>query len=419
MGGAKNGYRHYVLAVLLSGYVLNAFDRSVLNLLLEPIRQEFGLSDTQLGLLSGVAFALFYSTVAIPVATLADRWSRRNVLALSVLVWTVMTALCGVAGSFAALLLARIGVAVGEAGCNPPSHSLLADYFPAQQRATALGIYALGAPLGAMLTGLVGGWGSEHLGWRGTMLLAGAPGLLLVPLLFLTVAEPQRPAPRPRTQEPSTGMHAALSYLWSRPTYRHLCLAAALHSFAMYGASSFNPAYLTRSHGWTGSDIGQLVALTGLAGLAGTFLRGFVSDRLGAVRNEPRWQLWIPGIATFALIPVQMVSYLGSGSAMAIALLLSSLLSLVFFGPSYATAQALAQPGMRAMAAAMLLFSKALIGMGLGPLVVGMLSDQLAPVAGTDSLRYGLLLVPLFNLWAAWHFLLAARHLHRDLQRAS
>lgn len=419
MGGAKNGYRHYVLGVLLAGYVLNAFDRSILNLLLEPIRQEFGLSDTQLGLLSGVAFALFYSAVAIPVAVLADRWNRRNVLALSVLLWTVMTALCGLAGSFAALLLARTGVAIGEAGCNPPSHSLLADYFPAHQRATALGIYALGAPLGAMLTGLVGGWGSEHLGWRGTMLLAGAPGLLLVPLLFFTVSEPARPQPTPRENAGTTGMRAALSYLWSRATYRHLCLAAALHSFAMYGASSFNPAYLTRSHGWTGSDIGQLIALTGLAGLAGTFLGGIVTDRLDARANEPRWQLWIPAIATFAVVPVQLVSYLGSGTAMATALLLSSLLSLVFFGPSYATAQTLAQPGMRAMAAAMLLFSKAIIGMGMGPLMVGMLSDRMASAAGNDSLRYALLLVPLFNVWAGCHFLLAARHLRHDLHRAS
>jgi len=417
MGGAKPGYRHYVLAVLLAGYVLNAFDRSILNLLLEPIRQEFRLSDTQLGLLSGVAFALFYSAVAIPVATLADRWSRRNVLALSVLLWTVMTALCGVAGSFGALLLARIGVAIGEAGCNPPSHSLLADYFPAKQRATALGVYALGAPLGAMLTGLVGGWGSEHLGWRGTMLLAGAPGLLLVPLLFITVSEPARPAPAPRAVDQAPGLRDALSSLWSLSTFRHLCLASALHSFAMYAASSFNPAYLTRSHGWTGGEIGQLIAMAGVAGLAGTLLGGIVTDRLGARRNEPRWQLWIPGMATFVVIPVQFVAYLGSGTAMVTALLLSSLLSLVFFGPSYATAQALAEPRMRAMAAAVLLFSKAIIGMGLGPLVVGMLSDRLAPMAGGESLRYSLLLAPLFNLWAGWHFLLAARHLRRDLQR--
>lgn len=417
MGGAKPGYRYYVLAVLLAGYVLNAFDRSVLSLLLEPIRLEFSLSDTQLGLLSGLAFGLFYSTLAIPVAALADSWSRRNVLILSVLLWTLMTALCGLAGSFIALLLARVGVAVGQAGGNPSSHSMLAGYFSERRRATVLGIYALGAPLGAMLTGLAGGWASEHLGWRSTLLFAGAPGLLLVPLLFFTVSEPAR-RPESREQEPQCGLRTSLSWLWSRPTFRHLCLASALHSLAMHGSSSFNPAYLTRSHEWSSMQIGQLVAMAGLTGLAGTFLGGIITDRLGARYSEPRWQLWVPGIATLAVIPVQFVGYLGSGTAMVMALLMSSLLSLVFFGPSYATAQALAAPGNRAMASAVLLFSKALLGMGLGPLLVGLLSDQLAPVAGTHSLRYGLLLVPLFNLWAGWHFFVAARHLRADLLRA-
>lgn len=411
-----SGYRHYVLAVLLAAYTLNAFDRSILSLLLEPIRREFGVSDTQLGLLSGLAFALFYSTLAIPIAAIADRWSRRNVLALSVLVWTLMTMLCGLAGGFAALLIARIGVACGQAGCNPSAHSLLADYFPADQRATALGIYAMGASLGAMLIGLIGGWSSEHLGWRGTLLLAGSPGLLLVPLLFLTVAEPLRPQGDTPVHVSAPSLSTALAALWSRPSFRHLCLACELHSFAMYSSSAFNPAYLARSHGWSGVQIGQLVAMVGLMGLAGTMLGGFVTDRLGARSGEPRWQLWVPGAATLAVIPVQLVGYLGSGAAMVTALLLSSLLSLVFFGPSYSTAQAIAPPGMRAVAASVLLFSKAMIGMGLGPLLVGLASDRLMQVAGSHSLRFGLLLVPLFNLWAVVHFFVAARHIRADLQ---
>jgi MFS family permease len=410
------GYRHYVLAVLLAAYTLNAFDRSILSLLLEPIRREFGASDTQLGLLSGLAFALFYSTLAIPIAAIADRWSRRNVLALSILVWTLMTMLCGLAGSFAALVLARIGVASGQAGCNPSAHSLLADYFPADRRATALGIYAMGASLGAMLIGLIGGWSSEHLGWRGTLLLAGAPGLLLVPLLFLTVAEPLRAQQGTAVRVSAPSLPTALTSLWSRPSFRHLCLACALHSFAMYSSAAFNPAYLARSHGWSAVQIGQLVAMVGLMGLAGTMLGGFVTDRLGTRSGEPRWQLWVPGAATLAVIPVQLVGYLGSGAAMVTALLLSSLLSLVFFGPSYSTAQAIAPPGMRAVAASVLLFSKAMIGMGLGPLLVGLASDQLMQVAGPHSLRFGLLLVPLFNLWAVVHFFVAARYIRADLQ---
>ncbi len=416
MNRVRPGYSHYVLAVLLAGYVLNSLDRSILSLLLEPIRREFGASDTQLGLLSGLAFAAFYSTLAIPVAVLADRWHRRNVLVLSVLLWTFMTAMCGLAGSFLALLLARIGVAIGESGANPASHSLIAEYFSADRRATALGTYALGASVGTMLAGLVGGWGGEHLGWRGTMLLAAAPGVLLVPLL-LTVAEPQRALPREASTRTALPLREVLRFLWARPSFRHLCLACALHAVAMYGASSFIPAYLARSHGWSGREIGQLVAMIGLAGLAGTFLGGLLTDRLGARHQEPRWQLWLPGAATLLVVPVQVLCYLGSGTAMVIAFLCSSLLSLVFFGPSYATVQALAAPQMRAVAAAVLLFSKAMIGMGTGPLLVGLASDALSPLAQSGSLRLGLLLVPLFNLWAGIHFFRAGRHLRADLAR--
>jgi sugar phosphate permease len=187
----------------------------------------------------------------------------------------------------------------------------------------------------------------------------------------------------------------------------------------MYGASSFNPAYLSRSHDWTSGQVGQLVAMAGLAGLAGSLFGGIVTDRLIAARAEPRWQLWAPGIATLIAIPVQIIAYLGSGVAMTTALLLSSALSLVFFGPSYAAAQSLAAPRMRAVAASMLLFSKALVGMGFGPLLVGMLSDRLAPALAENSLRWALLLVPLFNAWAGWHFFIAARHLRADLRRLS
>jgi MFS family permease len=410
-------YRHYVLAVLLGSYLLNALDRGILKLLLEPIRLEFGLSDTQLGLLSGLAFAIFYSALAIPVAWVADRWNRRNVLVLAMALWTSMTALCGFAGSFAALLLARMGVAVGEAGCNPASHSMLADYFPREQRASTLGIYALGAPLGTILTGLVGGWGVEHVGWRGTLMIAAAPGLLLVPLVLFSVAEPERPRAAVRRDEVMP-LAAVLRDLWSRVSFRHLCLAAALHSFAMYASAAFNPAYLSRSHGWSAAEVGQLIAMTGVAGVVGTFAGGFASDWLSRRLGDARWQMWLPGAATLAVIPVQLVVYLGSGNLMAVALVVSSLFSLVFFGPSYATAQALAAPRSRAVAASVLLFAKAFVGMGFGPLVVGIASDQLMPASGAHSLRYALLLVPLFNVWATVHFFVGARHLRKDLAAA-
>lgn len=409
------GYSRYVLTLLLLAYTLNSFDRSILALLLEPIGREFGASDTQLGLLSGLAFGLVYSTLAIPIAALADRWHRRNVLVLSIVLWSVMTSLCGLAAGFCTLLLARIGVAAGQSGNNPASHSLIASYFPAEGRATALGILALGAPAGAMLAGWFGGWGSEQLGWRTTIMLAGVPGMLLAPLLLFTVAEP--PLPRAQSGNASApALRSTVNALWNQPTFRHLCIASALHSLSMYAASSFNPAYLARSHDWDGGQIGALIALAGAAGLTGALLGGVLTDRLGR-RGEVRWQLWVPAVATLCVTPVQIVAYLGSGPLMVAALLASSLLSLMFFGPSYATAQALATPRTRSVAASVLLFSKAIIGMGLGPLLVGTTSDLLGPVAREDSLRFGLLLVPLFNIWAAMHFFHAARHLRADLSQ--
>ena len=407
-GRSKPHHGYYVLAILAAGYALNSLDRSILSLLLEPIRHQFHLGDTQLGLLNGLAFAAFYSTLAIPVATLADRWHRRNVVVLSAVVWTLMTAYCGLAGSFAALLVARMGVGTGEAGAGPASHALLAGYFPPGRRAMALGLFALGAPLGTMLAGGVGGWGIDHLGWRGTMLLAAAPGLLLIPLLLATVAEPPRPQMEKLAAAPP--LRLALWSLWSQPAFRHLCIACGLHSAAMYGAQGFNPAYLTRTHGWSGAEVGELVTATGLTGLAGVFLGGVLSDRLGGRRGDPRWSLWVPGLAALAVIPVQLLGYLGAGAPMAAAFVLASLLNLMFFGPAYATAQTLAAPRTRAVAAAAILFSKSMVGMGFGPLLIGAASDLLAPVAGTQSLRLGLLLAPLFNLWAAVHFFRAARH---------
>jgi predicted MFS family arabinose efflux permease len=417
MDRIRSGYKYYVLAVLLFGFALNSFDRSILSLLLEPIRLEFGASDTQLGLLTGLAFAVLYATLAIPIATLADRWHRRNVILLSALLWTAMTALCGLAGSFTMLLFARMGVGMGEAGAGPASHALLTTLFPQQRRATALAVFALGAPVGTMLAGLIGGWGGEHLGWRHTMLLAAAPGLLLVPLLLLTVPEPPRVSAQEDKAAPAFGQ--ALWSLWSQPAFRHLCIACGLHSAAMYGAYNFNPSYLARSHGWSGIDTGHLVAISGFTGLAGTFAGGALADFLRARRGEQRWQLWVPGVAMLALIPVQLLCYLGGGAAMVAALLLSSMLSLTFLGPAYATAQALAMPRTRAVAAATVLLFKGVVGLGFGPLLVGAASDLLAPVAQEQSLRLGLLLVPLFNLWAGVHFFLAARHLHRSRQAAA
>jgi predicted MFS family arabinose efflux permease len=414
-------YRNYVLCLLLAGYLLNSFDRSILGVLLEPIRLEFGVSDASLGLLGGLAFAAFYSTLGIPIAMWADRWSRRNVLALSVALWTVMTALCGLAATFPLLVLARIGTAVGESGASPASQSLIASYFTTERRATALAIFALGAPAGAMLAGLLGGAGNEMFGWRTTFVLAGVPGLLLAPLVLLTVND-SRPGRGLGAHSVPRAAHAAsprevAAYLWQRPSFRHLCLACAFLAMAIYSTATFNGAFLMRSHDWNTAAVGQLMALSGAFGIAGTFLGGYLADRLRQRRGDQRWYLWIPAISTLLLAPCLLVAYLTSNSVtLVVTFAICGFLSTVFFGPSFATTQALATERMRAVAAAVLIFVKTVVGMGLGPLVVGTISDALGEGAGQQSLRYALLTSAVFAVLSCAHFLRSAQTLRADIR---
>jgi len=416
----KPSYPNYVLGVLTLGYVLNAFDRRILGILLEPIKLEFAVSDMSLGLLGGVAFALFYATFSIPIAFWADRSNRRNVLALAVLVWSAMTILCGFATTFLWLLLARIGTAIGEAGGSPPSHSLLADYFSAQRRGTTLSIYALGASAGAMLAGLFGGIGNELFGWRTTLVLAGLPGLLLAPLIVATISEPRTAIPGARPHMPArtvTSVRGVARYLWQRSSFRHLCAGCALHSIGVYSGATFNAAFLMRSHEWGTAQAGVLLAVAGSCGVAGTFFGGVLADRLSARLGDGRWHMWIPGIAILILVPTQLIGYLSSQTPVVVTTFaLAGFLSGVFFGPSCAVTQALAAPQMRAAAASIVIFVKTMIGLGLGPLLIGRVSDMLSPSAGVHSLRYALLLLAVFGLWSALHFMLGGRSLRADLE---
>lgn len=422
MSGSRRSNPHYVLGLLLAGYVLNSFDRSILGILLEPIRLDLGLRDTHLGLLGGLAFAVVYSTCGLPLAMWADRWSRRNVLILSIVVWSVMTSLCGFATGLITLMLARIGTALGEAGASPASQSMISEYFSPARRATALGIFALGAPAGSMLAGALGGFGNETFGWRETFIWAGVPGLILAPLLFLTVREPRAvaaPDTRVRSSESSVGLRLALSTLWGQRSFRYLCVACAFHAFGMYAAATFNAAFLMRSYGWGTSEAGSLLALAGGFGLLGTYAGGWIADRLRRRSSDERWLLLIPATAAALLVPARLFAYLGDEAAVsATALLTTGFLSTVFFGPSFAASQALAGSNMRAVAAATLILVKTLFGLGLGPLAVGALSDYLAPSTQSQSLRYAMLLLVIVEVVAAIHFMIAARHLAGDLKRA-
>jgi MFS family permease len=419
----KTWYANYVLVALTMCYVLNTMDRSqILAASLQAIKKDFAASDFQMGILTGIPFAVFYSVMGIPIAAWADRSSRRNVLALAVASWSAMTALFGMSVNYVMLFAARVGTAIGEAGGSPPSHSLISDYFPKSRRGTAFAIYALGVPIGTSLGAAFGGWGNQTFGWRTTFILAGVPGIVIALILWLTVKEPPRGmsdgvARGAGERAPVPGMFEVLRVLWKKASFRHLTLAAALHSVVWYASGSFNNAFLQRSHQMTVAEAGYWIS--GLAAIAGigTFLGGVMADWMSARTRDRRWYMWVPGIATLLCVPFQFLAYL-SGDFVVVMLSFVGLMftAAVFFGPSFAMTQALATLRMRSVATSLLLFIQTLIGFGLGPSITGLISDQLSASFQQNSLRYALVIIGVVNLWAALHYVLGSRTLRQDLE---
>ena len=415
-------YWYYVLGLLTACYVANVMDRStILAASLQSIKREFGASDFQMGALTGLPFAIFYSILGIPIAAWADRTSRRRVLAIAVALWSGTTALCGLAVGFAMLFVSRIGCAIGEACGTPPSHSLISDYFPKLRRGTAFSIYALAVPIGTSVGAAIGGWGNQHLGWRWTFVLAGAPGLLLALLVRFTVIEPPRGYAdgadlRPR-HDSAPPLPDVLRFLLQRASFRHLCLAAAIHSITWYAGGAFNNAFLQRTHHLPVAQAGYWISVFAAVGAVGTFIGGFASDRLSRWGDDRRWYMWVPCIATLLSVPLQFGAYLSPSLSLAIpSFALMTCMAAVFFGPSFAMTQALATVRMRSVATSVLLLVQTLIGQGIGPALTGLVSDRLAPTVGARSLGYALVIVGLANLWAAAHYAIGARTLRQDLQ---
>jgi MFS family permease len=392
-----NRYRYYVLALLTLGYVFNFVDRQVMTILIEPIKMEFDASDTQMGLLSGLAFALFYATLGIPVARLADRWSRRNVLAISMTTWSAVTALCATATGFWHLLLLRIGVGIGEAGGTPPSQSLLADYFPPEKRAFAQGILATAPNIG-ILVGLFGGaLIAEAYGWRSVFLVFGIPGVLLAILIQLTIKEPLKVTAS--ASEEGVGLFATLDNIFRLPSFAHIMVGVGFTGIAGYGLGVWSPSFLVRVHNMSLVDAGLYLGLIGVfGGGLGTISSGLLVDRLA--RRDKRWQLWLPAIGIFLALPTQLAFLLWPAEHRLVMGDVDVPFALVFMGlsavfasfwiaPSYAAVQNLVPQYWRTQASALMLLAINLLGMGLGPLLVGMLSDLLSQF-GDSSVRFGL-----------------------------
>ena len=414
------GVRTYVLAVLLLTYIVNVMDRGVLALLLQSISKEFQLTDFQLGLLASLPFSICYSTLGIPIAAIADRANRRGVLAACVGLWSIATAACGMAFNFVSLVVGRALTAVGEAGGTPPSHSLISDYFSREERATALSIYALGVPIGTMAGNLLGGWGNHFFGWRATFLLIGLPGLLVAALVWFTIREPPRGHSEIRASKPlekAPPLRDVVKFLAGYASFRHMCLAAGLHSVVWYAGSQLNAVFFQRSHGMSSGQAGTWLAFFAGVGALGTLVGGVLSDRLAARTGDRRWYMWVPGIATLVMVPFQFFSYLSNDLNLVIpSFFIMISLASMFFGPSFAVSQTLATLRSRAVATSLLLLVQTFVGLGLGPLVAGQISESLKPHVGDDSFRYGLFLVGFVNLWAAYHYFAGARTIRENFE---
>ena len=414
--GTKISYRNYALALLTLVYIFNNIDRQILSILLQSIKVEFGVSDTQLGFLYGLAFAVFYSIMGIPFAMLADRYNRKKIVTASLTAFSALTALCGLVTQFWQLVVARFFIGIGEAGTNAPSHSMIADLFPANERATAMGIFALGVNISLMVGFFGGGWVNEIYGWRPAFLLAGIPGLALALLLAYTLKEPKRRVPVAAQKKPDVPpIGKILSFLWQRKSLRHIGMGAALQAFMGLGTVVWLPAFLVRSHGMNYGEIGTYLALVaGLVGAVGTFLGGYLADRLA--KKDARWYLWLPAICILIVLPVAVTFFLTKNTTLAMFLwLIPAFLGGTNLGPVFATTQSLVPASMRAVTAATLLLMINLIGAGLGPQLVGIASDALEPTQGQESLRYALLGVSCIALWIAFHYWRGAKHLRGDL----
>jgi len=442
-GGLMVEYRYYVLAVLTLIYVVNWIDRYVFAILLQPIKEELGVSDTVMGLLTGTAFGLFYATLGVPLALMADRTTRKKLIAWCLGIFSVMTALCGVAMNALQFAVLRVGVGVGEAGTSPASHSIIADLFPPKERATAMAIFAAGLNLGIFIAFFAGGWILELFGWRWAFVLAGAPGIVLVFVIWGMREPPRGHADGYKAEaehEETRGvieflaslrktigsyLSEVFSHLLGLRTFRHLAIAAALNSFVGYGALQWVPAYLVRSHELSYGQIGTILAfIIGIAGGIGTFAGGLLVDKLS--KGDARWNMWLPAGAVLVGTPLAIGFYLAGSSILPVSTATGLWLwvipvaaSALYLGPALSVTQGLAPLKMRAMASAILLFIINIIGLGLGPLAVGVLADLFTASAGADALRWALVVGGLVNLWAVFHFMAASRTVRDDLTKVA
>lgn len=484
-GFGSKGYRGFVLGSLLLVYIFNFIDRSILGILTEPIKTSLQLEDWHMGVVGGFAFATLYTTLGIPIARISERTSRVAIIIFSLLLWSLMTVLCGFATGFLTLFILRVGVGIGEAGCTPPAQSLIADYFKPSSRATAVSIYALGVPLGGMIAGLAGGpindyvtgenvynllnsWGWTWIanmidwqsleGWRIAFVAVGLPGILFALVLGFFVKEPPRgyTDPPEAVKQERAGFLEVLKILWQKPTYVHVVIGAAIASFVGYGVAQFTTSFLRRTHGLSLTEAALLFSLIiGLMAAIGVFSSGWLADKMS--QRHPKALSWLPAIGMGASVPLYALGFLAPTVILAMPpLMAAALLHYFYLGPMYAISGGVVDSRMRATSVAITLFVVNLIGLGLGPTLIGILSTFLKTVflSGADlaltldvckpllalgeaeaaalvgseaasraacvsadarGLQWSIILFCCLYGWAALHYLIAGRTLQRDM----
>ncbi|WP_064196117.1 MULTISPECIES: MFS transporter [Emticicia] len=411
-----HSYRYFVLVMLTLVYVFNFIDRQLLVILQESIKHELNLTDTQLGLLSGFTFALFYVTLGLPIARIADKGNRRNIVTISLGLWSIMTAVSGLVQNFYQLLLARIGVGIGEAGGSPPAHSMISDYFPAEKRATALSIYSTGIYFGILIGFLIGGYLNHELGWRVAFFALGIPGIVFSLLFYISVKEPKRGASDDlKTETESVSIITVVKYLFATKTFAYLGLATAFHVFCLYGVSNWAPSFLSRIHHMQSSEIGVTLGLLfGIGGALGTFLGGYLTDLYG--KEDKSWYLRIPAIGALVSSGLAVGALFIEDRNVSLAFMgLCALMQSAYLGPSIAVSHSLVPANMRALTSAILFFILNILGLGLGPLTVGLLSDWLTPTYHSESIRWAMSIIIFIEIVASTFFFIAAKKLSIDL----
>lgn len=402
-----------MLWILLIVYIFNFLDRQIVNILAEPIKTDLGLSDTQLGLLAGPAFAVFYALLGIPIARYADKdgTNRVRLIALALAIWSAMTAVCGLAQNFVQLLFARIGVGVGEAGCTPAAHSLISDSVAPEKRSSAIAFYGLGVPIGSLLGLIIGGIVNDLYGWRVALMLVGLPGLILALVVLFVMREPRHSRSAEATAAAAAivplSTREAMREIFASRSFVYILIASSVVAFLGYGKALWTISFFIRSHGLSTTEAGLSMAVVlGLAGVFGTWLGGKMADKFGA--RDKRHILTFPAFGMAVAAPILFLGYFMEDWRVAVALLIiPTILNSAYYGPAYGCVQGLVRPQARAVAASVMLFGQNLIGLGFGPFLFGVLSDALQPLAGQESVRWVLYgaawlgLIPAFFFWRA------------------